>query len=48
MNGRTGLNYQSVYGLLDRLDLDQDEWWKTFDDIQHMEVAALNAMHSES
>lgn len=46
MNGRTGLNYPSVYGLLDRLDLTGAQWWQTFDDIQRLEVAALEAMHA--
>jgi hypothetical protein len=46
MNGRTGLNYPAVFGLLDHLDLDAAEWWQTFDDIQRMEVAALDAMYA--
>ena len=48
MNGRTGLDYPAVYGLLDRLDLAAAEWWQAFDDIQRMEVAALEAMHADS
>lgn len=47
MNGRTGLDYTAVYGLLDRLGLSDADWWKTFDDIQHMEIAALDAMHAQ-
>ena len=45
MNGRTGLDYTAVYGLLDRLDLSAADWWRCFDDIRHMEVAVINAMH---
>lgn len=48
MNGRTGLDYQAVYGLLDRLDLTAAQWWQLFDDIQRMEVASLEAMHADS
>jgi len=44
MNGRTGLDYPAVYGLLDRLELTTDQWWQTDDDLQRMEVAALEAM----
>lgn len=47
MNGRTGLDYTAVYGLLDRLGLSDADWWKTFDDIQQMEIAALDAMHAK-
>ena len=45
MNGRTGLDYGAVYGLLDRLELSTDKWWATFNDIQRLEVAAMEAMH---
>lgn len=47
MNGRTGLIYPSLFELLDRRGLADDEWWRMFDDIREMEVAALNAMRED-
>lgn len=45
MNGATGLNYPSLYPLLDRLYPDDPaEWGRLFDEIQLMERAALKEM----
>ena len=44
MNGPTGLKYQVLFDLMDRSQLDGDEWWGAFDDIRAMESAALKAM----
>jgi hypothetical protein len=43
--GRTGLRYESLYPLLDRMHLTDDEWQSLFDDVQLMERAALAAMY---
>lgn len=45
MGGRTGLRYESLYPLLDRMGLTDDEWRGYFDDVQVMERAALAAMY---
>jgi hypothetical protein len=47
-SGRTGLRYEALYPLLDRLRLHQDEWEDLFDDVRHMEVAALTQMSKNS
>lgn len=39
--GRTGLRYESLYPLLDRIAKD-DEWDALFADIRIMEIAVLN------
>ena len=44
--GRTGLRYEAVYPLLDRLTKgDEEAWERLFVDIQYMEQAALAAQH---
>ncbi|MBS1143363.1 MAG: hypothetical protein H6R14_769 [Proteobacteria bacterium] len=48
MNGRTGLDYTVLFSLLDRHELTGDDWWQAFRDLQAMESAALEAMHSKS
>lgn len=45
MGGRTGLRYESLYPLLDRLAGSEQEWERLFDDVQVMERAALGAMY---
>lgn len=40
-NGKTGLDYQPLFHLLDRLQLSAAEWEETFSDIRHMERAVL-------
>lgn len=47
MAGPTCLKYSSLYPLLDRLAADEAAWWALFDDIRHMESAALEAMRGE-
>lgn len=44
MSGPTGLDYSAVYPLLDRVTSDPEAWQDMFDDIQAMEIAALNQM----
>lgn len=39
-----GLNYPSVYPLLDRQYPDPEAWWSAFEDIGQMELASLAAM----
>lgn len=45
VNGRTGLCYEAVYPLMDRMDLPPDEWDAMLDDIAAMERQALATMH---
>lgn len=47
MNGRTGLIYPSLYGLLDRRGYQGDEWLRVFEDVRVLEVAALETMRQE-
>lgn len=47
LNGRTGLRYEAIYPLLDRLFPDPADWQTMFDDLQTLEIAALNAMHEK-
>lgn len=47
MNGPTGLDYCAVYPLLDRLQLDPEEWDLLLEDIHTLEIAALNAMNQK-
>ena len=44
MNGPTGLNYASLFALIDRMELSKSESSDLFDDMQTLEIAALNAM----
>ena len=46
--GRTGLRYEALYPLLDRMDLTQDEWEDLFDDVRTLEIAALTQMNEDS
>jgi DNA-binding PadR family transcriptional regulator len=48
MAGATGLDYASIYPLLDRLAKTSDEWDQLFDDIQVMESEALNVMAKQN
>ena len=43
-NGPTGLAYEAVYPLLDRLYPSATDWQQAFDDVQHMERIALETM----
>lgn len=44
MAGPTGLRYEAVYPLLDRMTTDPDQWRETFRDIRLMEGAAMKAL----
>lgn len=44
---RTGLQYASLYPLLDREFPEATDWWRAFEDIQHCESAALEQMQSD-
>lgn len=46
MGGRTGLRYEALYPLLDRLD--PDDWEPTFSDVRTMEAAALIQMSDDA
>jgi len=47
MGGPSGLDYAAVYPLIDRLQLDPDEWDLLLEDIRTLEHAALNAMNQK-
>lgn len=48
MSGPTGLRYEALYPLLDRMaDGDTDRWYELLDDIQVLERTALAAMSSK-
>ena len=47
LNGPTGLNYQTLFALLDRQGLDETEWQQWFEDCRLMEKAALKAMRND-
>ena len=47
MAGRTGLDYLVLFALLDRMSLAEDERENLLNDIQTLEIAALNEMHKE-
>ena len=44
MAGATGLDYNVVLSLIDRLGLGPDEADELFDDVRHLESAALEVM----
>lgn len=45
MNGAAiGLNYASLFELIDRKGYAGEAWWQMFDDIRTLEGAALEAM----
>ena len=44
MAGPTGLRYEALYPLLDRLTSSPQEWDELFEDVRAMEQAALGAM----
>lgn len=46
MGGAVGLRYEAVYPLLDRQFA--DAWQQSFDDLQVLERAALDAMRDEN
>jgi hypothetical protein len=42
INGRTGLDYNVLFRLLDRLNLTSSDYDDLFADLRHMEAAVLN------
>lgn len=47
MAGCTGLRYEALYPLLDRKTQSPEEWAELFDDIQTLELAALEKMSED-
>lgn len=47
MGGRTGLRYEALYPLLDRLTDGPEQWNALFEDVRVIESAALEAMQDE-
>ena len=47
MGGRTGMRYEALYPLLDRV-AEGDEWNALFDDVRVMEYAALKQMSDDA
>ena len=47
MAGRTGLDCLVLFALLDGMSLAEDERENILNDIQTLEIAALNEMHKE-
>lgn len=48
MNGRSGLKYEILFLIMDRLGLTGDDWWQMFHDIRHMECEAMAAERESS
>lgn len=46
MGGPTGLRYEAIYPLIDRM-CEPDDWLQMFDDLQTMERAALDVMREK-
>lgn len=46
--GPTGLNYPSLFALLDRQQLTPDEWNEALADVQVLELAALKQMRTKT
>lgn len=46
MSGHTGLRYESIYPLIDRM-CEPADWLQMFDDVQTMERAALDVMREK-
>ena len=46
--GRTGLNYLTVFAMLDRSGLSKQDAEQMFDDLRVMEYAALDEMNKET
>lgn len=47
MNGYTGLDYNVLLTLLERMRLNDDDHTHMMADIKTLELAALNAMHTK-
>jgi len=48
MNGVLGLDYNTLFHKMDRMDLTAEEYLDLEDDIRAMEYAALAAMHTKN
>ena len=48
MSGPTGLDYQTLFALIDRYEIDGAEWWQMFEDIRCCEAEALKTMHDSA
>lgn len=48
VGGRTGLDYAAVPITLELLGIERAEWPALFDDLRHMERAALTSMHKRT
>ncbi|AGW94597.1 hypothetical protein N234_31615 [Ralstonia pickettii DTP0602] len=48
MGGPTGLDYVAVLALIDRLGLPADDADELFDDVRHLEAAALTVMRESA
>ena len=48
MSGPVGLRYEAIYPLMDRMNLSAEEWDDLLADLEVMEHAALEAMHSKT
>ena len=46
MSGPTGLDYSVLFRLMDHMGLEGDDWMQMLLDIQVLETAALNELHS--
>lgn len=45
--GATGLRYEALYPLIDRIAKSDDEWQELFEDVRIMEIAALEAQNKD-
>lgn len=48
MSGPTGLRYEALYPLLNRVAKTDAEWDELFSDVQTMEAAALNQINEDN
>lgn len=46
--GAIGLDYCAIYPVMDRMQLSRDEWLQTLDDIQAMELAAMDTLQQSA
>lgn len=47
MGGYVGLDYGPLFTLMDRHGLQGEQWHQTFEDIRHIEAAALDRMRAQ-
>jgi hypothetical protein len=46
--GAIGLDYCAIYPVMDRMQLSREEWLQTLDDMQAMELAALETLQQSA